>query len=227
MGFKRARKEDQIKLRRQEILRAAEQLFDEGGLDDVTFSHIAKQVSFTRQTIYTYYQTREEVLLDLLGQRLEHFYQSLDHLFPPDELLTREAFCARLAHHFIQHRMTLRLFSLRHTVLEQNVRYENLVAFNRIMLKVFPEVTRILRHQCPSVSEETFDMITFTMIPYFASIYTILEPHPNQLKAIYEALGHQEQEWTSEEVLIASLKVMTAALTFAADAQAAPKDAGK
>ena len=123
--------------------------------------------------------------------------------------------------------MTLRLFSLRHTVLEQNVRYENLVAFNRIMLKVFPEVTRILRHQCPSVSEETFDMITFTMIPYFASIYPILEPHPNQLKAIYEALGHQEQEWTSEEVLIASLKVMTAALTFAADAQAAPKDAGK
>ena len=40
MGFKRARKEDQIKLRRQEILRAAEQLFDEGGLDDLTFSHI-------------------------------------------------------------------------------------------------------------------------------------------------------------------------------------------
>ena len=63
MGFKRARKKEQIENRRQEILCAAEQLFNHGGLDDVTFSHIAKQVSFTRQTIYTYYQTREEVLV--------------------------------------------------------------------------------------------------------------------------------------------------------------------
>ena len=82
MRFQRARKKEQIVSRRQEILCAAEQLFNEGGLDNVTFSHIAKQVSFTRQTIYTYYQTREEVLLDLLGQRLEHFYQSLEAMFP-------------------------------------------------------------------------------------------------------------------------------------------------
>ena len=149
MGFKRARKKEQIENRRQEILCAAEQLFNHGGLDDVTFSHIAKQVSFTRQTIYTYYQTREEVLLDLLGQRLEHFYQSLEAMFPGDELFTREEFCQRLAHHFIEHRETLRLFSLRHTVLEENVRYENLVAFNRIMLQVFPTVKHILRRQCP------------------------------------------------------------------------------
>ncbi|MDY6298866.1 MAG: TetR family transcriptional regulator [Selenomonadaceae bacterium] len=217
MRFQRARKKEQIESRRQEILCAAEQLFNEGGLDNVTFSHIAKQVSFTRQTIYTYYQTREEVLLDLLGQRLEHFYQSLEAMFPGDELLRRRAFCQRLAHHFIEHRETLRLFSLRHTVLEENVRYENLVAFNRIMLEVFPTVKHILRRQCPASSDETFDTLTFTLIPYFASIYPILEPHPNQLKAICEAIGHLDNPPTSEEVLVASLELMTSALTFAAD----------
>ena len=190
MRFQRARKKEQIESRRQEILCAAEQLFHEGGLDNVTFSHIAKQVSFTRQTIYTYYQTREEVLLDLLGQRLEHFYQSLEAMFPGDELLRRRPFCQRLAHHFIEHRETLRLFSLRHTVLEENVRYESL---------------------------ETFDTLTFTLIPYFASIYPILEPHPNPLKAICEAIGHLDNPPTSEEVLVASLELMTSALTFAAD----------
>ena len=138
-------------------------------------------------------------------------------MFPGDELLRRRAFCQRLAHHFLEHRETLRLFSLRHTVLEENVRYENLVAFNRIMLQVFPTVKHILRRQCPASSDETFDTLTFTLIPYFASIYPILEPHPNQLKAICEAIGHLDNPPTSEEVLVASLELMTSALTFAAD----------
>lgn len=223
MGFKRARKKEQIENRRQEILCAAEQLFNHGGLDDVTFSQIAKQVSFTRQTIYTYYQTREEVLLDLLGHRLEHFYVSLEAMFPGDELFTREEFCQRLARHFIRHRETLRLFSLRHTVLEENVRYENLVAFNRIMLRIFPTVKHILRRQCPKSDDRTFDTLTFTMIPYFASIYPILEPHPNQLKAICEAIDNLDTPPTSEEVLVASLELMTSALTFAAEEDAERK----
>lgn len=213
MTFQRARKKEQIEDRRREILTAAERLFNEGCLEDVTFSRIAKDVSFTRQTIYTYYQTREEVLLDLLSAKLKEFYESIDQLFPPGKLFTRDEFCYRVAHHFIEHKATLRLFSLRHTVLEENVRYENLVAFNRIMLKIFPTVKNILRQQCPGTDDTTFDTFTFTMISYFASIYPILAPHPNQLKAIFEAVG-AEVTMTPEECLEASIGLMTAALKF-------------
>ena len=218
MTFQRARKKEQIKNRREEILRAAEELFNEGGLEDVTFSRIAKQVSFTRQTIYTYYQTREEVLLDLLGLRLEQFYTSLHTMFPAGQRFTRQAFCRIVAREFLSHKNTLRLFSLRHTVLEQNVRYENLVAFNRIMLKVFPTVEELLREQCPATSKRTFDVFTFTLIPYFASIYPMLNPHPDQLKAVFAALGtKQKKQPTAEDCLVASLELMTSALKFAAD----------
>ena len=213
MTFQRARKKEQIEVRRQEILAAAERLFNEGGLEDVTFSRIAKDVSFTRQTIYTYYHTREEVLLALLGEKLEEFYGSLHTMFPEGKLLTRKEFCACVARHFIAHKETLRLFALRHTVLEENVRYENLVAFNRIMLRVFPTVKDILRHQCPGTDDTTFDTFTFTMISYFASIYPILEPHPNQLKAIFEAVG-SKVTMTPQECLEASIGLMAAALKF-------------
>ena len=213
MTFQRARKKEQIEDRKQEILAAAERLFNEGGLEDVTFSRIAKNVSFTRQTIYTYYHTREEVLLALLGQKFESFYQSLHTLFPEGKLLTRKEFCTLLARHFIAHKETLRLFALRHTVLEENVRYENLVTFNRIMLKIFPTVKDILRLQCPDTNDVTFDTFTFTMISYFASIYPVLSPHPNQLKAIFEAIG-TEVTMTPQECLEASIGLMTAALKF-------------
>ena len=210
MTFQRARKKEQIEDRKKEILAAAERLFNEGGLEDVTFSRIAKA---TRQTIYTYYHTREEVLLALLGAKLEEFYGSLHTMFPDGKLLTRKEFCKCVARHFIAHKETLRLFALRHTVLEENVRYENLVAFNRIMLKVFPTVKNILREQCPDTDDTTFDTFTFTMISYFASIYPILAPHPNQLKAIFEAVG-AEVTMTPEECLEASIGLMTAALKF-------------
>ncbi|MCI6284772.1 TetR family transcriptional regulator [Selenomonas sp.] len=213
MTFQRARKKEQIEDRKKEILMAAERLFNAGGLEDVTFSRIAKDVSFTRQTIYTYYHTREEVLLALLGEKLEEFYGSLHTMFPDGRLLTRKEFCKCVARHFIAHKETLRLFALRHTVLEENVRYENLVAFNRIMLKVFPTVKNILRQQCPGTDDTTFDTFTFTMISYFASIYPILAPHPNQLKAIFEAVG-AEVAMTPEECLEASIGLMTAALKF-------------
>ena len=185
MTFQRARKKEQIEDRKKEILAAAERLFNEGGLEDVTFSRIAKDVSFTRQTIYTYYHTREEVLLALLGEKLEEFYGSLHTMFPAGKLLTRKEFCKCVARHFIAHKETLRLFALRHTVLEENVRYENLVAFNRIMLKVFPTVKNILRQQCPGTDDTTFDTFTFTMISYFASIYPSLAPRPDRLRAIF------------------------------------------
>ena len=215
MTFQRARKKEQIANRRNEILTAAERLFNEGGLEDVTFSRIAKDVSFTRQTIYTYYHTREEVLLDLLAARLKDFYVSIEKMFPEGKLFTRDEFCRRVAHHFIEHKMTLRLFSLRHTVLEENVRYENLVAFNRVMLHAFPIVKDLLRRQCVDDDDLLFDTFTFTMISYFASIYPILEPHPNQLKAMFEAIGSTaETHPTAEECLIASIKLMTAGLKF-------------
>ena len=214
MAFQRARKKEQIEDRKQEILAAAEQLFHEGGLENVTFSRIAKDVSFTRQTIYIYYHTREEVLLALLAEKLEEFYESLHMMFPEDgPLFTREEFCARVASHFIAHKETLRLFALRHTVLEENVRYDNLLAFNRTMLRIFPIVKDILRRQCPGTDDFTFDTFTFTMISYFASIYPILNPHPNQLKAIFEAVG-SHVDMTPQECLEASIRLMTAALKF-------------
>ena len=202
MTFQRARKKEQIANRRNEILTAAERLFNEGGLEDVTFSRIAKDVSFTRQTIYTYYHTREEVLLDLLAARLKDFYVSIEKMFPEGKLFTRDEFCRRVAHHFIEHKMTLRLFSLRHTVLEENVRYENLVAKD------------LLRRQCVDDDDLLFDTFTFTMISYFASIYPILEPHPNQLKAMFEAIGNVDNAPTAEECLVLSIKLMTAGLKF-------------
>lgn len=218
-SFQRARKADQINKRRKEILDAANALFDEGGFENTSFSHIAKRVSFTRQTIYTYYHTREEVLLDLLCEQLQCFYREVDEMFPCERHVTQKEFCSLLATHFIRHKKTLQLFSLHHTVLSMNVRYENLLKFNRVMLQAFPAVDRILSYQCPDTSHDVFNQFTATMIPFMSSLYPIIEPHPLQLKAIYEVVPKGSYIPTQEECLRSSLMLMSSALRFAADAE--------
>ena len=126
MGFQRARKEEQRERRRQEILDAAWELFEEGGLEMVTFSTIGAKVSFTRQTIYTYYRSRDEVLLDLLSRRMEDFYQDIRAMFPIGKPVTQREFCERLVDHLLFHKKMLALFSL-HITLENKARYENIL----------------------------------------------------------------------------------------------------
>lgn len=59
------RKEKDILLRRDEILDAAERLFEKNSIDSVTMDHIASEAEFTKQTLYTYFKGKDEILAAL------------------------------------------------------------------------------------------------------------------------------------------------------------------
>lgn len=218
MSFQRARKAEQIQERRQEILDAAWDLFVEGGLEMVTFSTIAKKISFTRQTIYTYYRSREEVLLDLLGVHVRIFYEHVKYMFPKDKYVTQHEFCQRLTTHVLTHKKMLLLFSL-HITLEQNARYENILEFKRVMYEAFPTFCDILREQCPGEKDEAFCHFCITIMIYISSIYPLIDQTPLQMKALREAVGGVELP-SVEETVMSSLLLMTASFHFTGDALA-------
>ena len=51
--------------RREEIVNACEQLYQTMGFKEITLKEIGKVTSFSRPTIYNYFQTREEIFLAL------------------------------------------------------------------------------------------------------------------------------------------------------------------
>lgn len=59
---KTQRKEKELQLRREEILDAAEAVFDREGLESATMDMIAKEAEFTKQTLYSYFQGKEEII---------------------------------------------------------------------------------------------------------------------------------------------------------------------
>lgn len=215
MGFQRARKEEQRERRRQEILDAAWELFETGGLEMVTFSTIGMKVSFTRQTIYTYYKSRDEVLLDLLDRRIQQFYADIRAMFPPGRHVTQQCFCDRLADHLLENRALLSLFSL-HIALENNARYENILAFKRTMYKAFPVFTAILRDQCPAAPEDACCHFCLTIMIYISSISPMLNQTPLQMKALQEAADGMAIP-SNREIILSSLLLMTGTFHFQGD----------
>ncbi len=58
---KTQRKEKDILIRREEILDAAERLFEKEDFDSVTMDMIAREAEFTKQTLYAYFKGKDEI----------------------------------------------------------------------------------------------------------------------------------------------------------------------
>ena len=70
MDFVRARTDEQMQIRQLDIMRACATIFEQGGYDAVNIKAISNSTSITRSSFYTYYKTKDEVLLDLLRTEL-------------------------------------------------------------------------------------------------------------------------------------------------------------
>lgn len=63
--FQRARKPEEITLRREQLLAAAAELFDAEGPQGAGLNAIAAKAGFTKSNVYRYFESREQVLLEL------------------------------------------------------------------------------------------------------------------------------------------------------------------
>ena len=55
-----------IDRRREEIMDACEKLYETMGFHSITIKNISTETSFSRPSIYNYFQTKEEIFLGLL-----------------------------------------------------------------------------------------------------------------------------------------------------------------
>ncbi len=218
MKFQRARNTAQIEERKDQIRQAAFELYQEGNLSAVTLTNIAKKTTFSRPTIYTYYKTREEILLDCLRCGMMFFRRDLEECFLGKGLMTKEEYCRSLADWVLSHKIPLRLYSIHHTQLEPQSRYELLVAFNRESFHAFAVFTPILQYHCPANTAEDITFYVASLLFFFTSVYPLAAPSPIQLKALEEA-GPPFKMPTLEESIYRTLLALASPLHFAADEQ--------
>ena len=83
--------------RREEIIAACRRLYETMSFKEITLKEIGQQTSFTRTSIYNYFETKEEIFLALFAQEYELFTEDLERLCRENESLSPDALASALS----------------------------------------------------------------------------------------------------------------------------------
>lgn len=73
------RKEAVAALHRDQILKAAEKLFSEKGYTQTTIDDISKASEYSRRTIYIYFESKEEILYQIIEKGLQTLKSNIEY----------------------------------------------------------------------------------------------------------------------------------------------------
>ena len=80
--------EELTNARKDEIINACASLYKTMGFKDITIRDIGAETSFTRTSIYNYFQTKEEIFLALLQREHEAWISDLEKITREHETMT-------------------------------------------------------------------------------------------------------------------------------------------
>jgi len=184
MTFKRARTDAQIEERRKEILAACAQLFDNGDIDDVHFKAIGEKTSFGRSTIYKYYTTKEEILLDLLLEDVKVWTKYVSAFTEKHETLSKEDFCLELTKTYVNNDRMLKLMSILYSIIEKNCSLEKLAEFKSNLTGFTDPLYLSIHKYFPEADEEAIQTFIYTSSNYILGLYPTTHISEKQKQAI-------------------------------------------
>ena len=167
--------------RREEIIDACAALYETMSLREITIKLIGERTSFTRTSIYNYFETKEEIFLALLQREYEAWTADLDALpAQPDAAALADALAATL-----ERRGTmLRLLSMNLYDIEANSRVENLAAFKTVYAASMQAVRRLLARSGPALSGPAAERFLYAFYPFLFGIYPYTTVTPKQQQAM-------------------------------------------
>lgn len=173
--------------RREEIISACEKLYQTMNFKDITIIEIGKATSFTRTSIYNYFNTKEEIFLAMLQKEYELWIDELEKIISENETLTQNQFADKLAKSLENRRQLLKLMSMNHFDMEENSRDENLIEFKKSYGKSLLTVKKCLDKFFPKKSESEKENFLYAFFPFVYGIYPYAVVTEKQNRAMEKA----------------------------------------
>ena len=157
--------------RKEEIIAACRKLYETMSFKDITIKEIGQQTSFTRTSIYNYFETKEEIFLALFQQEYELFAEDLDGLCAREEKLSPDELASALAQALDRRPLMLKLLSMNLYDMEANSRMERLVEFKTAYGESSAAVNRCLRKFVPALDEQGRQTFLYAFLPFVYGLY--------------------------------------------------------
>lgn len=177
--------EQLTKDRENEIINACAKLYESMSFKEITIKEIGNITSFKRTSIYSYYNTKEEIFLALLKREYEQWTEELYAAADDEKILTKNEFAEFLAHSLEKRETMLSLLSLNLRDMEDNSHMEKLIEFKKAYGETMNAVRKCLDKF--DMSEQEKDNFIYSFFPFMYGIYPYAIVTDKQSKAMDEA----------------------------------------
>lgn len=173
--------------RKEEIISACKTLYQTMSFKDITIMKIAEYTTFSRASIYNYFETKEEIFLAILQKEYELWVAELDDMTNGSDSMTKDEIAGALAASLEKRQLLLKLMSMNHYDMEENSREQRLVEFKVAYGNSLRAVDRLLQKFCTDMNEAARQAFLYAFFPFIYGIYPYTIVTQKQQKAMEQA----------------------------------------
>ena len=173
--------------RKQEIIEACKTLYQEQSFDSVSILKIAEYTSFTRTSIYNYFETKEEIFLAIFQQEYEKWAEQLNAFIAEGGQKSKSEVAEMIASSLEERPLMLKLLSMNLFHMEEKSREERLVEFKVAFGNSFTAVDGILQTYCPEIDDNARQAFLYAFFPFIYGLYPYTNVTEKQKSAMIEA----------------------------------------
>lgn len=173
--------------RKEEIISACEQLYKTMSFKDITLKEIGNVTSFTRTSIYNYFQTKEEIFLALYTREYDRWNEDLHGILNENVKLSKKQLSEKIASSIAKREQLLKLLSMNNYDMESNSRPELLVSFKVSYGESLRNIQKILKKFCPDMNEADIKNFIYVFFPFMFGIYPYTTVTDKQREAMNKA----------------------------------------
>lgn len=182
--------EELTNARKEEIINACAELYGTMGFREITIRDIGAKTSFTRTSIYNYFQTKEEIFLALLQREHELWTADIEAIERENKSMSVESFAGALPSTLEKRKIMLKLMSMNLYDMECNSRLENLVEFKRAYADALVAIRRCLEKFFPRMTGTDIQGFLYALFPFLFGVYPYTSHTEKQIEAM--ELAHVE-----------------------------------
>ena len=173
--------------RKDEIINACEELYRTKSFKEITLKDISEKTTFSRPSIYNYFQTKEEIFLALLKREYERWLKDLKDIYTKNDKLEKAEFAKQIAKTIEKREQLLKLLSMNLYDMEANSRMEQLVDFKKSYGESLKLIKKCLDKFFKNMQEEEKEKFIFSFFPLMYGIYPYTRATDKQKEAMKNA----------------------------------------
>ena len=168
-------------------MEACKGLYEQMTFKEVNLKEIGKVTSFTRTSIYNYFESKEEIFLAIFEDEYIKWTLDLQKMIDDEKIDTREKLAKKLSDSLGKRKLMLKLLSVNLYDMEENSRIECLVSFKKAYGRSRGVLEELIKKNYPGIKKKELDEFLFTFLPFLHGVHPYAFATEKQLEGMKEA----------------------------------------